>query len=489
MNRLKLTCLTLALFLVACGEEPLDDAASLRQAICADPDGCPGGDPNPNLPAAPVPTLVARTDTTVEVSIRVEPGLTSWALQRRVFGTTTWGNVRSVSGSLASVPAQTTLSLIDVGRLPDARYCYRFRATNGAGTSYSTERCALTRPAPGTSNPAVNRLQLRLKVADRTDAETNDRVSATLSGLPMPGANFTGLYRAPVPTTSWVYSGKGYTQLTTFVTDFARGREVVFDLGLDGIANLRDISQLTLNKIGFNALCLEKVELLVNGGVAFSRVFGTSTCKWIDGDDGYLPTFTVTMEELRASPQFTAFVSPAAVRAVPMPELKDRVEGLIGNILWGRDDVGWGKIYGPAGVEVPSFTPTSVHFDLDLEGYGTGPNPEIDVDFDLVPNFQRNEANDGWDLVFDVRNLVSQADFVWWADALAQVCRANIVAGGSGDSCLTSLEQEIKTKVSRAFSSQGRRVPGVLDADLPSICAAPSVTVDATGLTFGCVLR
>ncbi|WP_437598605.1 fibronectin type III domain-containing protein [Sorangium sp. So ce590] len=324
-------------------------------------------DPSTQSPAAPSGISVGtRTATTVALSFRDSSRYeTGYQLQRRAEGSSSWVTRRSF-GALSST---ATASFTDSGLTPDTPYCYRVRAYNQNGQRYSPERCVFSRDGQGFR---VWRAQLEVRVADRGDANTDDPVFARLNGGAVPSGNIT-------------YMDYGRD-------DFERGSTFRYDLNLDSIDDIGDITQITLSKDGDDALCVQGFSLLVNGIEVFDRDFGAaSSCHWLDTGGGYSPTLTVSHAALRAHPAWAGYNHTAAqfllAFGIRNEELVSRVEALIGDSLHG-EDLHWGHLYGPA-VEISRGCPASeaectrAHVDLDL-AYATWlPDPEVDVDFDL----------------------------------------------------------------------------------------------------------
>ena len=323
-------------------------AASFATGAICDPesiDTCVDLD----LPAPGPLVITDRTFSSVSFQYRAMPDWTSHQIQRSSLAIGPWSNIKSYTATSG------LRNYTDGSRLADMPYCYRIRATNTHGTGYSSQGgCAMTTPASGTVNPDVTRLQLKVKVANVANAGTTDPIDVLLNRYALPGNNRTGLnYAARLPVVG----------STTWVDDFAKNKEFTYDLDITNIKKLRDISEIRLevhNKFGewgasLDGVCIESFDLLVNGGLAYRRTFGTTgtTCRWLDdwqnNGTGIFPHFSVTREQLRAAPSFANFVNPPRAIVIgpdgtpsytmPRAELESRVEGIIGNIIWGRGEI------------------------------------------------------------------------------------------------------------------------------------------------------
>ncbi|HEU0031186.1 MAG TPA: hypothetical protein VFQ53_11175 [Kofleriaceae bacterium] len=481
-----LSCLLFASAVGACVDVADEDTPELEtetveQGVCASPDpfDC---EPTGGTLDAPEITATARTASSLSVQFPSSSWWTSTALQRRPVTSTTWTTIASFAGGYTGTRAWT-----DGGRAADAIYCYRTRISDGTTTAYSAERCALTLPA--TSSPRVNRLQLRLVIADIADAGTGDNVGVNLSEMLLPGYNHTGLDYAPVKTSS-IYP-------YNFVDDFKRGRDFTYDLDLGSVATLHDISEIKLHKYGTDGMCVQQFQLLVNGRVAYDRNFGSATCQWIDGDDGHQPTFTVTHAQLRAAPQFATYASPVPplyvcpvagggwCMTIPRSELESRIEGMVGNKIWISDDLYWSssQVYGPRAVEVSQGDASTLRVDLDLAGnVPYAPDPEVDIDFDIGVSFE--PAGGGYDLILDVKNLHVATDFAWWAEALGVLFTPFCGSGSTEIGCAGAVEDTISAAVSDGFDVQSQRIP----MGTSGFCTAPPFAIVQSdgSLMLGC---
>lgn len=508
MSRLNSTILmTLTSCLVtACTlDEPTDDVATTSAAVCdyVNNDDCVP-DYDELAPAPSTVTYTNRTTSSLSFSYHAKADWTSHEIQRRQADGSTWTTIKTYSAVPNGTRAYTSSSLWS-----DLGYCFRIRATNANGTGYGPGPCAVTRSS-GQPNPTVKRLQLRVKIADVSGAGTDDPVEVWLGTYDLPGDNRTGLNYAPVP----VKDPAG----VTWHDDFARNRERTFDLVTTNIATLRDISRIQIKKRakfgesggGTNGMCIESFALLVNGATAYSRNFGSSTCRWIDNAPGMSPSFTVSFDDLRQASSFDDFVDPPIVfdpapNADGMPtftiqaaELKSRIEGIVGDAVWNRGKIAttpWGTSstvmvdwdYTANAVELAKpWLSNRVHVDLDLEMRASGqPDAFIDADFDLVPSFENTST--GYSLRLDVENFDTEADLPAWADvAIWSFCR---VWNSFGDDCsIAEVEAGIEAKIEASFGFEQRPIPFATTAELAALgCTEPTVTVTAgAALQFSC---
>ena len=325
-----------------------------------DPDFPP---PNGTAPLAPTNVQIVKRDA-ARVDFRFQDRATDesgYSVQRRLITSGSWQNV-------ASYPARNTgtyTTYFDTAVTGDAGYCYRAVATNSYGSSTSGQRCAYTSEA--VAEP-VWRAQLRVEVADVSDAGTDNSLRVRLNS----GSSST----LPYGNESWLdYSHD----------DFERGSDFVYDLSLDSVESLEDVTGLTIYKEGSDAICIRELELVINDEPVYIKSYGNTsqTCRWLDNDPGFTSTLNASHADLRAHDLWDAFDD-----ALPLvffnDELISRVEGMLGDAAHGTA-LKWGQLYGSDYVETSAVNNTTLHFDADLEAdLDWLPNPSVDIDFDLV---------------------------------------------------------------------------------------------------------
>ncbi|MBM4254740.1 MAG: fibronectin type III domain-containing protein [Deltaproteobacteria bacterium] len=300
-----------------------------------------GQDPGPDDPASKPrtpgqPVLVDRTASSIKLkwtdNSSYEQG---YNLYRGAGYSGPWTRI-AVFGA---VPGNTSvMEYTDVGLPRDTRYYYRVGAYNFFGESFSTPQTFATTDG----RIKVNRLQVRLRIANVSDADTDDDVHVSVNDFNMNHG-------------TWLDYGRD---------DFQRGDDFTFELLPEGVSDLSDINDIFIFKTGSDGMCLAGLSLLVNGGEIYTQDFGatSSTCHWIDGGNGVGNYFVVGRSTLRAHPLWQNFVAPVKI-SVQKRELGDLVEGIVGNII--HDDISldlpvyigsanpyWGQLHDDRAVEV-----------------------------------------------------------------------------------------------------------------------------------------
>jgi hypothetical protein len=210
--------------------------------------------------------------------------------------------------------------------------------------------------APRETDP-IWRVQFRVQTADVSDAGTDDSVRVALN----------------LNNNTWLDYGRD---------DFPRNNTFTYDLKLDNVATIADLSHLYLSKTGSDGLALKSIALLVNGRLIYTQQFATAF--WLDNDGGHSNTFVVNYSQLRQDDAWRNYFQPFPPFVIDRPELESRIESIMGDAATGNR-LQWGHKYGRAYVEATKArAPNTVHIDLDMEldipGYF---NPEVDIDFDL----------------------------------------------------------------------------------------------------------
>jgi hypothetical protein len=179
-----------------------------------------------------------------------------------------------------------TVRYTDANLQPDTRYCYTVESYNSEGARQSPFKCTYTVDG---HDIGVWRLQLRVKVANLADAGADHplRVQMANDGEHLPVATFLD-----------------YGQ-----DDFERGSDFTFDLNIESIRELSEITDLTIvnHRNEQDVLLIEAFSLLVNEHEPFSRYFGmTPTSALRLGLSG---AYRVEHDELRSNPSWGAFVT------------------------------------------------------------------------------------------------------------------------------------------------------------------------------------
>jgi hypothetical protein len=332
------TASLLCLLLAGCVVDDTDPELSEHEAaLDDDPDEYPDEYP----PVAPTSSfrLTDRAPDSIAMRWTTPANVTTTRVQRRVVGGS-WTNVKTY------LTTSGVLSYRNSGLAQDTRYCYRIAVYNADGAAFTPEKCALTE-VPG--SPSLSRVRLELRVADVSGAGTTDLVSVSLNDTAF--GNFTGLD----------YS----------INDFARNSTFRYDLDMNGIPVLHDIANITIRKYGTDSLCLRSFRLLLNEVTAYSRTFGntSTTCHLLNASGS--STFTVTHAQLRASSTFTSWQPPFPPQLViSQEEIEERLEGIMGDLIWNSPHVQWGELDGSEYVEVAPVpgSPQELAVSYDLPG-------------------------------------------------------------------------------------------------------------------------
>ncbi len=247
-------------------------------------------------------------------------------------------------------------------------------------------------------NTPVWRAQLRVRVADVSDAGTDDGVKVELNS-------------------------RNVTWLDYARDDFKRNDEFTYDLALADVKNpgsppsvsrLSDITRLTIEKTGDDGLCLKEIDLRIDGRSIYREVFEGAGL-WLDSDQGRSRRYSVASAQLRQNSHWQIYPPLSFPRDLPRVfsrnELESRIESLIGTFIHGNR-LYWGHLHG-RGVEVTKRDDQTLHVDLDLAVEVPGFNPEVDIDFDLVI------ACGGGKISAVTRNMKVDVDSSWYAEVLS----------------------------------------------------------------------
>jgi hypothetical protein len=269
----------------------------------------------------------------------------------------------------------------DASRLtPDTMYCYRVRSTNQNGSTLSSPQCVYTREyvtdAKGTQvTRSVSRVQLRIRTADITNADTGDDVAVLLNSasttISVPALNHT-----------WVDSPRPH---------FRRGGDDLLDLSTDHLIDIGDIQIISIQKSGDDAWCLAGFDLIVNdqshsgfdpANVLFTKSFASlpGGCLWLTNATATSNIFTVDFPQLRATPGWSTFL-PQPLPIIPLAEVQGILESRLGDSFHGS--ARWGD--SGSVTLTPNWMQNQIHADVHFEAeVDDAPNPEVHAWFDLA---------------------------------------------------------------------------------------------------------
>ncbi|MCI0331122.1 MAG: hypothetical protein L0196_09315 [candidate division Zixibacteria bacterium] len=276
----------------------------------------------------------------------------------------------------------------------------------------------------------VWRVQIRLETANVKGAGTDDDVNIRLGST---------------LDSTWVDYGRD---------DFERADVFVYDLGFsNGVTQLGDIQMLRVTKLGSDAWCLKKIELIVNGNLSapiFSRTF-EGEGKWLNATPTFIPgnpprlqqnsvSLTIQYLDLRQDlawqnrdPLTLPILPPFIEGNMSQLEIESRIESAVGDALFrapsqsfgpwsGRAK--WGRLYGRAVEASKHSTLNRIQVDLDLMiDIANFPDAELDVDFDIemycvCGNFTMKTTN-----------LMVNVDSRWYHEALNLGVIAELTSG------------------------------------------------------------
>jgi hypothetical protein len=213
--------------------------------------------------------------------------------------------------------------------------------------------------SPAAAQPSeetgVWRLQVTFHTCDSNNADTDNSVNVSLNS-----ANFTGLDRPG--------------------DDFERDQQRTYDLKLDGVGKLEDITRFRVRKSGGDAWCIDSFSLRVNG----AEIFRSSTNRTLRSDDE--ARFTITGDTMRASGVWQGWTDPTSLPlTIDREQIEQRVTAIVGDAMQGNELM-FGGMQGDRYVEAERRDADELRIDLDLEADVTPDpfdDPNVDVDFRL----------------------------------------------------------------------------------------------------------
>jgi hypothetical protein len=188
--------------------------------------------------------------------------------------------------------------------------------------------------------------------------------------------------------------------------DFERGASFTYDLGLENVDFLDDISMLRVSKTGSDVWCLRRLELYVNNGLIFERSYAASG-RWLGGARNR--TLSISGEQLRRSRSWAAYRPSLPPDRIARDELESRIESAVGDALHGQK-VTWRRLRRSA-LELTRAGRLTYGGELGLEvKLDNWPDPEIDVKFQLTV------ACNAGELTMHIRRLDLDVDSPWYSD-------------------------------------------------------------------------
>ena len=299
-----------------------------------------------------------------------------------------------------------TIQYTDPGLSRDTQHWYRVGAYNAHGESFSVPE-----PFATIDGRKVSRLQLQLHTANVDDANTDDAVHVSLRD------NDQG---------TWLDYGRN---------DFERGDTFTYELMLNGISDVSDINDILLLKSGTDGWCIESMALLADGVEIFTHFFGasSSTCQWLDDENGHESYVYIGRATLRAHPKWQAYQQPAPPTILLRSDLEARIEGIVGNLIHygtyvdkypfyqGTISIAWTSdaLDGASHVQVTKKDDQAVHVKFQLDADTPGPGgATVTCEFDLRFTGVARTATAPATITITTENRRATVDFNWLADAL-----------------------------------------------------------------------
>ena len=230
--------------------------------------------------------------TSVTMSWSTNTAADTTIVQREIGGTNAWVTL----GSWGPLASGTRMTFTDTAATAGSSNCYRVLAGNANGWSqwgWPDLRCVYTRDG---RHIAVDRLELFVRIANTSDAGSDDPVQVRL--------------QSPAWLVNWRPAGNATWVDTTADDDFDQGVGRWYELLGHNVKDLSDVTMITLDKPGSDAMCVAELALRINrngpapGLVVFRQVFGDapSACRWVTEGS----PLTMTIVDLHAAPEWQA---------------------------------------------------------------------------------------------------------------------------------------------------------------------------------------
>ena len=384
---------------------------------------------------------------------------------------------RSVGGgpfvAIAELPRSSTgfSSWVDSGLQPDTIHTYRVRTLNDHGYSLTLPANRAVGYTRNAGDLPVWRIQLYVRVADISDAGTDDR--DFMVALQSPHGNY-----GPHGNRLWLdhaprLIGTGWPPL--WQDDLARASEFTYDLSLDYVSQLADITEITMIKDGGDAVAIAEVALQVNGREVFRKHFGesASTCLWLGESAGHQRSFTIGHAELRASPGWQGYPGqkPDPPVRLENDEIVSRFEAIVGDSIHGTA-AHWRQTTRPVQVTTSVqgeqnnqvFVRLLLHAD---SGHWFVPDPDITLSFTLQLSIACNDTNTEATIGLVTQDVESNASY----GALVDILALGLAPAG------IAVRTYLTIMAERAAKDEFQPIAEHIVLNSPGIC--PKLNIDA----------
>jgi len=209
-------------------------------------------------------------------------------------------------------------------------------------------------------NERIYRAQIMIDICNRKNAGTDDSVGVSLNA-------------------------RNNTWLNYSHNDFERDSQFTYDLMLERVKFVKDISHVKIHKTGSDGIAIQKFSFILNGEPVYEKNFGSS-CHSLDNEDGHQREYMVSLNQLRSHTRWQSYQPPPPPPVITHKEIVSRIESIVGNALhiidppWPIRAAKWDHANA---VKVSRKGSRSLAVHLDFEADVPGPNPSINVKFDL----------------------------------------------------------------------------------------------------------
>jgi hypothetical protein len=301
----------------------------------------------------------------------------------------------------------------------------------------------------------VWRVQLRLKTGTTDNAGTNDNVFVGLTSEEHVegGGSELEVLENSLTTGSWLDYARN---------DFERGDDDLYDIRLNNVERLRDITRIQIGKTGTDGWCLASVEVIVNGVRLMAKNY-PGNCDYIDPPGGtdhlWIPYAT-----MRGHEDWRSSVLPYPTR-ITTADIKSMIQSEVGHEIRFAPAY-WGHYHGE---------PIFIRVDPEAKRYGIDLDMAIEVDNfadpDLDVKFALDVVSTCDEVGLKVKNLKVDVDLPLWADVLTL---------GFLETLDHEIRQALQAELGEKIAAMGKTV--ALEGFRPVLSLQQDGDLEVTGL-------